>query len=157
MFIGRKKSGEENVLVSLKKGEKVLVITECTKKKLGYNSSIKTSAKQMYQGRLFKTVRRYCEVMGFDYVIISAKYGLLHPDDIIEGYDMVLRTKEDVKRIQPQVDEKLRPILKNYDKIVVIAGKQYREVLKNLWDERFIVIKSKGYGDLCSIVSKAIV
>jgi cytoplasmic iron level regulating protein YaaA (DUF328/UPF0246 family) len=94
--------------------------------------------------------------MGFDYVIISAKYGLLHPDDVIEGYEMVLRTKEDVERIRPQVEEKLRPMLKGYDKIVVIAGKQYREVLKNLWDERFVAIKSKGYGDLCSIVSRAI-
>jgi hypothetical protein len=68
----------------------------------------------------------------------------------------VLRTKEDIKRIQPLVEEKLHPLLKNYDKIVAIAGKQYREVLENLWDERFIAVKGKGYGDLCSIVSKAI-
>jgi cytoplasmic iron level regulating protein YaaA (DUF328/UPF0246 family) len=64
----------------------------------------------MYQGRLFKAVRNYCEKMGFDYVIISAKYGLLRPDDVIEGYEMVLKTKEDVERIRPQVEEKLRPI-----------------------------------------------
>jgi cytoplasmic iron level regulating protein YaaA (DUF328/UPF0246 family) len=111
----------------------------------------------MYQGDFLKPVKNYCEKMGFDYVIISAKYGLLHPDDVIEGYEMVLKTKEDVERIRPQVEEKLRPILEKYDKVVVIAGKQYREVLKNLWDERFIAIKSKGYGDLCSIVSKATV
>jgi hypothetical protein len=156
-FIAKEQSEEENILATLKKGEKVLVITECTKEKLGYDSSVKVPAKQMYQGRLFKAVRNYCEKMGFDYVIISAKYGLLHPDDVIEGYEMVLKTKEDVERIRPQVEEKLRPILEKYDKVVVIAGKQYREVLKNLWDERFIAIKSKGYGDLCSIVSKATV
>ncbi len=154
-FINREK--EENVLTSFRKGEKILVITECTKEKIGYTPSTKAPAKQMYQGRLFKVVRKYCETMGFDYVIISAKYGLLHPDDVIEGYEMVLKTKEDVERIRPQVEEKLRPILKNYDKIVVIAGKQYREVLKNLWDERFVEIKSRGYGDLCSIVSRATV
>jgi len=156
-FINKEQNEEENILANLRKGEKVLVITECTKEKLGYDSSIKVPAKQMYQGRLFKTVRNYCEKMGFDYLIISAKYGLLHPDDVIEGYEMVLKTKEDVERIRPQVEEKLRPLLERYDKVVVIAGKQYREVLKNLWDERFIEIKSKGYGDLCSIVSKAIV
>jgi hypothetical protein len=156
-FIAKEQSEEENILSTLKKGEKVLVITECTKEKLGYDFSVKVPAKQMYQGRLFKAVRNYCEKMGFDYVIISAKYGLLHPDDVIEGYEMVLRTKEDVERIRPQVEEKLQPILEKYDKVVVIAGKQYREVLKNLWDERFIAIKSKGYGDLCSIVSKATV
>jgi len=155
-FIKKKESGKETDLLNLKKGQKVLVITGCTKEKLGYGSSTKAPAKQMYQGRLFKTVRKYCETMGFDYVIISAKYGLIHPDETIEGYEKVLRTKEDVKRIQPLVEEKLRPLLKDYDKIVVIAGKQYREVLQNLWDERFVAIKSKGYGDLCSIVSKAI-
>jgi len=47
-------------------------------------------------------------------------------------------------------------LLKNYDKVVVIAGRQYREVLQNLWDERFAAIKSRGYGDLCSIVKRAI-
>jgi hypothetical protein len=154
-FISKEQNEEENILANLRKGEKVLVITECTKEKLGYDSSVKVPAKQMYQGRLFKAVRNYCEKMGFDYVIISAKYGLLRPDDVIEGYEMVLKTKEDVERIRPQVEEKLRPLLERYDKVIVIAGKQYREVIKNLWDERFIAIKSKGYGDLCSIVSKA--
>jgi cytoplasmic iron level regulating protein YaaA (DUF328/UPF0246 family) len=144
-----------NILVSFRKGERVLVITECSKKKLGYTSSIKAPAKQMYQGRLFKAVKNYCEKMGFDYLIISAKYGLLHPDDVIEGYDMVLKTKRDIERIRPQVEEKLKPTLEKYEKIIVIAGKLYREVLKNLWDEKFITIESRGYGDLCSIINKA--
>jgi hypothetical protein len=155
-FINKERNREENLLVSLEKSGKILVITECTKEKLGYDSSVKTLAKQMYQGRLFKTVRKYCESMGFDYVIISAKYGLIHPDDIIEGYETILKTKEDVEKIRPKVEEKLRAMLDNYDKVVVIAGKQYREVLKNLWNERFIAINSKGYGDLCSRVSKAL-
>lgn len=154
-FIKKKENEKGTNLLNLKKSQKVLVITGCTKEKLGYNASVKAPAKRMYQGRLFKTVRKYCETMGFDYVIISAEYGLIHPDDTIEGYEKVLRRKEDIKRIQPLVEEKSRPLLKNYDKVVVIAGKQYREVLQNLWDERFVAIKSRGYGDLCSIVSKA--
>ena len=155
-FIKKKKSEEKTDLLNLKKGQRVLVITGCTKEKLGYNASIKAPAKQMYQGRLFKTVRHYCEAMGFDYVIISAKYGLILPDNIIGGYEKVLRTKEDVKNIQSQVEERLRPLLKNYERIIVIAGKKYREVLQDLWDDRFMAIKSKGYGDLCSIVKKSI-
>jgi len=152
----KEESEKEMNLLDLHKNHKVLVITGCTKEKLGCDASVKAPADKMYQGRLFKTVRKYCESLGFDYVIVSAKYGLIHPDDVIEGYEKVLRTKEDVKNIQPGVEMKLRPLLKNYDRIVVIAGKRYREVLKNLWDERFVAIKSKGYGDLCSIVSRAI-
>jgi hypothetical protein len=40
-FIAKEQSEEENILATLKKGEKVLVITECTKEKLGYDSSVK--------------------------------------------------------------------------------------------------------------------
>ena len=154
-FININKEKQESELSSLKKGDKVLVITECTKEKLGYDSSTKTPAKKMYLGRLFKTVKEYSEGMGFDYVIISAKYGLIFPDDIIEGYEKALQTKEDVKNIQSLVEEKIRSLLRNYDKIVVIAGEKYRDVLRNLWDERFVTIRSKGYGDLCSIIEKA--
>lgn len=154
---GKKKEREKRInSLDLQKNQKILVITGCTKEKLGCDSSVKAQVEKMYQGRLFKTVRKYCETMGFDYVVISAKYGLIHPEETIEGYEKVLRTKDDIERIRPVVEEKLRPLLKNYDKIIVIAGKQYREALKNLWDERFIAIKSRGYGDLCSIVKRAI-
>jgi len=155
-FIKKKKNEKETDLLNLKKGQKVLVITGCTKEKLGYNASTKAPAKQMYQGRLFKTVRRFCETMNFDYIIVSAKYGLLFPDDVIEGYETQLKNKEDVSKIQPFVEKRLVPLLRNYDKIVVIAGKLYRKVLSNLWNERFSFVKGKGYADLCKIVKEAI-
>jgi len=155
-FINKESIVEKTDLTKLSRNEKVLVITGCTKKKLGNDESVKAPAKQMYQGRLFKTVRKYCETMGFDYVIISAKYGLIRPDEEISGYEKVLKTKEDVEKIQPLVEEKLKPIIQNYDKILVIAGKRYREVLKNLWNEKFITIQAKGYADLCNKVKKII-
>ena len=155
LFIEKKEEKPETELSSLSRSEKVLVITGCTKEKLAYNDSLQAPARKMYQGRLFKNVRNYCENMGFDYVIISAKYGLLFPEDVISGYEKVLKTEEDIGKIQSLVENQLRPVLENYDKIVVIAGEKYREVLRNLWDERFISIKSKGYGDLCSIVKMA--
>jgi len=134
---------------------KVLVITECTKAKIGYDDSIKAKAKDMYKGQLFKTVRKYAEGKGFDYIIISAKYGLVCPDQEIEGYEKVLRTKADVEAIRDGVEQKLKSILPSYDKILVIAGSKYREVLRNLWDDRFITVKSRGYGDLCSILQQS--
>lgn len=155
-FIKKEITEKEIDLLGLKKGQKILVITGCTKQKLAYSNSLRVPAKKMYQGRLFKTVRDYCEAKGFDYVIISAKYGLLFPDDIIGGYEKVLRTKEDFRNIKSQVEEKLRSLLEDYEIIVVIAGRKYRDVISDLWDDRFIAIKSKGYGDLCSIIKQAI-
>jgi len=134
----------------------VLVITECTKEKIGYNESIAAKAKEMYQGQLFKTVRKYAESKGFDYFIVSAKYGLLCPDQEIKGYEKVLRTKADVEAIREAVEQRLKSVLPSYHKILVIAGSKYREVLRNLWDHRFITVKSRGYGDLCSIITKSL-
>lgn len=155
LYMEKKEERPVTELSSLSKGDKVLVITGCTKEKLAYNDSLRAPAKKMYQGRLFKAMRNYCEALGFDYVIISAKYGLIFPEDPIKGYEKALQTKEDIKKIQPLVEEKLKTILESYEKIVVIAGEKYREVLRNLWDERFMAVKSKGYGDLCNIVRSA--
>jgi hypothetical protein len=154
-FLNRRDEKQESPLLTVKKGDRVLVITECTKQKLGYDSSVRTTAKEMYQGRLFKWVKRYCKAMGFDYAIISAKYGLVLPEEMIEGYEHVLRTEDDIKSIQSNVERKLAQLLRKYDKIIVIAGEKYRKVLHNLWDDRFITIRSSGYGDLCRVIKDA--
>jgi hypothetical protein len=146
----------ESSLDFLKNKKNVLIITSCTKSKRGYNDSVSSLAKDMYLGELFKKVKSYAETMGFDYVIISAKYGVLHPVDNINGYEMQLKTRLDIENIRPEVEQKLRNILSPYDHIVVIAGENYRRVLVNLLDDRFVFIKTKGIGELTSIVGRAI-
>ncbi|NLE26539.1 tRNA-guanine transglycosylase DpdA [Methanoculleus horonobensis] len=140
----------------LQKGDNVLVITGCTKKKLDSLGNVTAPAKEMYQGMVFRKVREYAESMGFDYAIISAKYGLLFPDDMIEGYEQVLRSKADIKSLQPAVEDRLGEIIDQYDQIMVIAGMTYRMVLENIWDDRFVFLKARGIGDLCSIVAHSI-
>ena len=147
---------EEKNLDFLRLQKNVLLITGCTKSKLGCDESVIAPAKNMYQGTLFKKVREYAETMKFDYFIISAKYGVLHPDEPIEGYDLQLKTKFDIENIRPDVERKLKKWISPYDTIVVIAGVNYRKVLSNLTDKRFVFIKSAGIGDLISLVSKAI-
>jgi hypothetical protein len=141
-------------LSEIAKESKTLIITGCTKKKLNNSPSLKAPAKEMYQGRLFKKVRAYAEAMNFDYLIISAKYGLLQPSDVIEGYEKMLKTNKDVENIRPSIEKSLLPLLKNYNQIVVIAGENYRKTLYNLWDDRFFYIKSRGYADLCNQVAE---
>ena len=159
-WIGKTLAIEQSIqevdLATLQKGENTLVITSCAKEKLGYDGKTKCKAENMYQGRLFRTVREFCRVKGFDYVIISAKYGLLFPDEQIEGYEKVLRTKKDIEAIRSQVEERLKEILNRYDKVIVIVGSNYARVLRGVVDGRFFRVKSKGYGDLCSTVKKGI-
>jgi hypothetical protein len=135
---------------------KVLVITGCTKTKTSYNEKVKVKAESLYTGRLFRAVRLYSRVKDFPYLIISAKYGLVRPYDEIGGYEQVLSNNEDVKRIRPQVTEDLEEILPDYDTVLVIAGKKYREVLEDVWDERFLYVKSGGYALLTQKVNDAI-
>jgi hypothetical protein len=155
LFIKKPVEELEFDLTSLRKGDRVLIITECSKQKLGYNSSVKKMAKDMYRGRLFKAVRKFCERMEFDYVIISAKHGLIFPEQIIEGYEKEIQTNKDVENIRSVVEDKLKLILEKYDKIIVVAGEKYRRVLQGVWDDRFISVRSKGYGDLCRIIENA--
>lgn len=140
----------------LQKGDNVLVITGCTKKKRDSLGNVTAPAKEMYQGMIFQKVREYAESMGFDYAIISAKYGLLFPDDMIEGYEQILRSRADIESLQPVVEDRLSEIIDHYDQIVVIAGMTYRMVLENIWDDRFVFLKARGIGDLCSIVARSI-
>jgi cytoplasmic iron level regulating protein YaaA (DUF328/UPF0246 family) len=113
-------------------------------------------AKKLYQGTLFKKVKTFCEIKGYEYKIISANYGLVDPNDEIQKYDKVLKNKRDIEAIKPLVEQDLKKILNNYDTILIIAGKNYREVLSNLINERFVILKSRGIGDLVHIVSSAI-
>ncbi len=152
----RMKLQERTNLDFLKKGMNVLIITACSKNKLGCDSSISAPAKEMYQGTLFKKVKLFAEVMNFDYRIISAEHGLVEPDEKIKGYDKKLRTNGDIEYIRSGVEEKIKEEFSHYDKIVVVAGEKYREVLMNVFDERFYFLKARGIGDLISIVSKAI-
>lgn len=139
-------------LSHLERDRNVLIITGCTKRKLGPVAP----AKDLYQGTIFRKVREYAESMGFDYVIISAKHGLLFPESVIEEYEQVLKSAEDIEAIRPDVEERLGEILDQYDTIVVIAGSNYRKVLENIADDRFVFLKARGIGDLCSAVARAI-
>lgn len=145
----------EEIPIDELKNKLVLVIAACSQTKIGSTSKVKAKAKDMYKGRLFKLTRKLSEQHGWKYVIISAKYGLLSPEDEIKGYEKFLKTKRDIEEIKPKVIPKLQKIISSYDRILVIAGENYREVMKEVSDDRFVFIKSKGYGDLCSKVMAA--
>jgi len=65
--------------------------------------------------------------------ILSAKYGLLFPDDVIEPYDLTLNNMslEEVKkwsdRVFTQMNSRLN--LREYKKVFFHAGKRYRQFL----------------------------
>ena len=88
----------------------------------------------MYQASdLFRKAYSYA-TKNYDFVaILSAKYGLLFPDDKIEPYDLTLndmnsnQRREWAEKVFNQMKNKLR--LQDFDKVFFHAGKEYREHL----------------------------
>jgi len=68
---------------------KTIVLVSCGKRKL----SKPAAAKDMYTSPRFKMARAYAERVGDDWRILSAKHGLLKPDDVIEPYDETVVAK----------------------------------------------------------------
>jgi len=126
-------------------GSKNLVILACSQKKADSTQK----AQDLYQGSLFKLGRKYAEVNHFDFVVLSAKYGLISPDREIEPYNQRLANKEDVKKLREKVLPQLKQMIGNYDKIITIGGKLYREVIKPLDSNKFEnIIDNRGIGGM---------
>lgn len=66
--------------------EPPLILIGCGKTKAAHPAP----ARDLYLGSLFRARRRYAEASGLRWYIISARYGLLDPDQLIEPYDQRL-------------------------------------------------------------------
>ena len=98
----------------------------------------KCKAKDMYKGSLFVASRKYVEsVYGSNYCILSAKYNLLHPDDVIEPYDMFLgKFKKEEK--QKWWNKTAQMLLEEYPENTeyeFFCGKDYIEGVLPILDE----------------------
>jgi len=107
-----------------------LGLISCTKSKQTYPCP----AAEMYQpSNLFHKAYTYATKYYDQTCILSAKYGLLLPEDPIEPYEKTLKNmgvqaKRDwSKKVLAQIDERL--ILNPGDEVYIHAGKDYREHL----------------------------
>jgi len=110
----------------------------------------------MYQASdLFRKAYSYA-TKNYDFVaILSAKYGLLLPDDKIEPYDMTLddlgsnERKEWAEKVFSQMRSRLK--LQEFDRVFFHAGKKYREhlipKLENLGIRCEVPLEHLGIGE----------
>jgi hypothetical protein len=104
-------------------------------------------AADVYLGKLFKWSLAYCQQQGFDCVLIlSAKYGVLELNDIIEPYNETLKTKNKKERddwavmVERQIREKGLRLRKRY----YFCGNDYHGNLK-AGETPFARFKGIGY------------
>lgn len=112
---------------------RTLVVVPCGAKKIWseHPSRGAVRAAEAYVGVPFRVNRAYAEVVGDAWVILSAKYGFLAPDDLLNGpYEVTFKRKKTnpvaVETLQRQVEERG---LASFDRVIGLGGVEYRAAL----------------------------
>lgn len=107
-------------------------------------------ARDLYVSQLFRKASAYAELTCDRWYVLSAKHGLVHPDTIVEPYDMRLGTNDRTSPpihtwaagVRAQLDTELAGL--GDVTLVALAGEQYRTVLLgSRWPS---VVPMKGLG-----------
>jgi len=99
-------------------------------------------ARDVYISDWFRKARQYVEQTGRPWFILSAKYGLVAPEQKIEPYDLTLNTMR-VARRKEWADTVLRQmdkLLPATSQVVFLAGQRYREFLVGPLKDRGVKI-----------------
>ena len=115
-----------------------LVLVSCVSKK----RASPVPARDLYVSDLFRKARAYVEQLGRPWFVLSAKYGLVHPDEVIEPYDVTLNNMGTAKRRcwAHGVLTNLTPHLERVDSITFLAGQRYREFLEQPLRARGLIV-----------------
>lgn len=103
------------------------------------------AAKDLYVSEWFCKAREYVERRSGSWYILSAKLGLVVPDQVIEPYEQTLNRMPIVERrawaqrVRDQMDAQLPPTLGPGERCIVLAGLRYREFLMDYLNDRFKV------------------
>ncbi|AEA46874.1 DUF7664 domain-containing protein [Archaeoglobus veneficus] len=115
-----------------------------------------TKARDVYIGAFAKACREYAEKFyPNSYVILSAKYGFLFPDDIVpEPYNVTFNDPStnpiSVEELRKQAEEKG---LMKYDEIVVIAGSNYANIVRKVFKGKRVTTPLSGLGGIGHMIS----
>ena len=104
-----------------------LILVSCVKSKL----TSAARAQDLYTSTLFLGGKSFARSTGAPWFILSSKYGLVHPDMVIEPYEYTLKTLGIAERRAwaRKVLNELRLKLEDRKQVVILAGERYREFL----------------------------
>ena len=105
-----------------------LHLVSCVKSKLLQPAP----AKDLYISNWFRKTRACVERAGGAWYILSAKYGLLHPNEVIPPYELTLKSMGITERRTwaQGVIKDLQPHVADRETVVMFAGARYREFLE---------------------------
>jgi len=143
---------------------KTLCIVPCGKRKIWDQNpdAGPTKARFVYIGPFVTKCREYAETFyPSSWCILSAKHGFLFPNDVVPGpYDVSFNDK----RINPITTKELlsqaiEKELDNYQPIVVVGGKNYVGITKEVFSSKEILTPlsdCKGIGYMMSRLQDAV-
>ncbi|NJL32020.1 MAG: hypothetical protein HC898_10530 [Phycisphaerales bacterium] len=104
-----------------------IALVSCVKHK----RSVPSPARDLYQSSLFRGLRKYAEANSDAWYILSAKYGVLQPDQVVEPYERTLNKmgKADQLKWAEFVQEQLDELIPPDAMVIILAGQRYREHL----------------------------
>jgi len=123
---------------------KFLLIVSCSGKK--NKTKKKIPAIKRYEGVYYKVINKLKRENKFpsnlDIIIISAKYGFLKPNDLIENYDLKMNKKQ-ARKLNKSIVRDLRNYIrdKKYKEIFINLGKDYMLSIRGF--EQFIPKETK--------------
>jgi cytoplasmic iron level regulating protein YaaA (DUF328/UPF0246 family) len=125
---------------------KVVALVSCVKAKRAASSP----ARDLYSSPLFRGLRAYAERRADMWFILSAEYGVVHPDEVIEPYEKTLNkmSKRDRVAWAERVERQLLEVLPIGAEVILLAGSRYREGIEPfLRDQGFDVsVPLEGLG-----------
>jgi hypothetical protein len=89
---------------------------------------------------LFRLHRRYAEAFGSEWRILSAWYGITHPDQLIEDYDARFRASDLHPDNWWRITEMFRQAraLGGFDRLVLLRGSLYCEIARRAFEGVFL-------------------
>ncbi len=99
---------------------------------VGRKRSVPAPARDLYTSSWFRKARNYADSTGQPWFVLSAKHGLVHPDQVVAPYDLTLNAIPKPGRCEwaSRVLAQLGPHLDGVDSVVILAGRRYREFLE---------------------------
>jgi len=123
-----------------------VVLISCVSKKLNYPAP----AREFYVSPWFKKALAFALVRHTPVFILSAKYGLVELEQVIEPYELTLTSMTATERRiwAEQVHGQLRVALPGRRRYVILAGMRYREFLmpRLLQDGHEVDVPLQGLG-----------
>lgn len=117
--------------------ERLLIIIPCGKSKIWKKESYRglMRAEYAYIGSPFKVNKEFAEKFADHWMILSARYGFIDPDTLIEDYEETfLKPGINTVKIETLIHQIKDKDLLGFRRIIILGGKAYQEITSKAFD-----------------------